>query len=143
MKIYAVLLAPLLLGACVVPVALPVPVPAGLEKPLSGSWQITEAAGAGKIAPETVITFNDDKLQFGVATNCNRLFGGYESTVKNKTLKFSAVASTLKACPDMETEQQLSRALPQVRTYRLSGGNLEMLDEQGRMVIRGKRAAGK
>ncbi|WP_373778759.1 META domain-containing protein [Neisseria dentiae] len=49
----------------------------------------------------------------------------------------------MKACPDMETEQQLSRALPQVRTYRLSGGNLEMLDEQGRMVIRGKRAAGK
>ncbi|MFC3875240.1 META domain-containing protein [Neisseria musculi] len=139
MKIYAVLLTPLLLGACVVPIILPV----GLDKPLSGSWQITEAAGADKIAPQTVIAFNDDKLQFGIATNCNRLFGGYQSTVKNKILKFSAVASTRKACPDMETEQRLSRALPQVRTYRLRGNTLEMLDGQGQTLIRSERVADK
>lgn len=132
------LLAALLTAACVVPVAVPVPAIAA-EKPLAGTWRITGAEGLQRLAPSTAVSFDARDMQFNVRTNCNSLFGRYEHSAGNQTLRFKDMASTLKACPDMVAEQRLAESLAQVHRYRLQGNGLELLDAQGRVLIRGKR----
>lgn len=80
-----------------------------------------------------------DEKRFNAKTGCNTLFGSYTLS-DNQQLQFGAVASTLMACVDMDTEQRLGQALPKVKQYRFQGEALELLDEQGHTVVRGQRA---
>lgn len=115
---------------------------ADAAKPLAGQWRITGAHGLRKVSPKTVITLDGGNMQFSAATNCNRLFGAYETEPKGRTLRFMQIASTLKACPDMAAEQKLAESLERVRGYRLQNGSLELLDAQGRTLVRGLPAGG-
>ncbi|WP_191963654.1 META domain-containing protein [Neisseria zalophi] len=133
------LLFPVLLGACVVPI--PVPLPsntAPAAQALDGAWQITEAGGRPISTEDAAIRFNQADKLYSVTTGCNNLFGGYTDGTNN-TLRFEEAASTLMACPDMETEQRLANTLREVRAYRFKGKYLEMTDTRGTIVIRGVR----
>jgi putative lipoprotein len=66
---------------------------------------------------------------------CNRLMGSY--TLNGDGLRFSGVASTRMACMrGMETEAGFLAALEQARTWRISGRQLELFDEGGRLLLR-------
>ncbi|MCS4534719.1 META domain-containing protein [Neisseria montereyensis] len=133
------LLFPVLLGACVVPIPIPLPSnTAATAQALEGDWQITEAAGRPVNVADAVLSFHQADKRFSATTGCNTLFGGYTDGTNN-TLRFDEAASTMMACPDMETEQRLANILPQVRAYRFNGNNLEMTDSRGAIVIRGVR----
>jgi heat shock protein HslJ len=54
---------------------------------------------------------------------CNRIFGKYELTEGNH-VSFSGVASTLMACPEMEMEEKVKKALEMVDNYSINGNQL-------------------
>lgn len=54
---------------------------------------------------------------------CNNFFGGYELKEHGR-LKFSALGSTQMACPNMETEAALHKALETTDSYMISGDTL-------------------
>jgi uncharacterized lipoprotein YbaY/heat shock protein HslJ/uncharacterized lipoprotein NlpE involved in copper resistance len=65
---------------------------------------------------------------------CNRFSGGYEAG--SGTLRFDRLASTMMACPSIETESAFLRALQAARRYRLQGRTLELSDDRGRFLVR-------
>lgn len=69
---------------------------------------------------------------------CNRFTGGY--TLEGDTLRFTPLAATKMACPDLETEAAYFAALAATRGWRLAGDRLELLDEAGAPVARFERA---
>ena len=65
---------------------------------------------------------------------CNRISGSYETS--GGTLRFSPMISTQKACPGMDTEAAFLRALNDTRRYRIQGRRLELMDGDGRTLVR-------
>jgi heat shock protein HslJ len=66
---------------------------------------------------------------------CNRITGSYQ--LNGNGLRFSKMAATLMACVSgMETEKAFLHALEQVRTWKITGQQLELTDETGHPVAR-------
>jgi heat shock protein HslJ len=65
---------------------------------------------------------------------CNRISGTYETGAG--TLRFSPMISTKMACPSMDTETAFLRALNGTRRYRIEGRILELMDGEGRPLVR-------
>ena len=61
---------------------------------------------------------------------CNRYFGAYEK--QGSSLTFGPIGATRMACVDgMETEDRFLKMLEQVRSWKLQGQQLLLLDEAG------------
>jgi copper homeostasis protein (lipoprotein) len=65
---------------------------------------------------------------------CNRISGSYESGLG--TLRFSPMISTKMACPSMDTETAFLRALNGTRRFRIQGRILELMDNDGKTMVR-------
>lgn len=65
---------------------------------------------------------------------CNRIGGSYQAGAG--TLKFGPLVSTRMLCPSMSTEVAFFKALDSTRRYRLLGRMLELLDDQGALLVR-------
>jgi copper homeostasis protein (lipoprotein) len=64
---------------------------------------------------------------------CNRIMGGYE--LNGEMLTFGQMASTMMACASgMETEQNFLKALGQVKRWKITGHQLELMDEAGKVL---------
>ena len=92
-------------------------------------WKLTELMGqpVPSPGPDTrevhIILKNGNRFQ-GFA-GCNTIMGSFE--VKNEfSITFSGVASTLMACPDMTTEDNLKKVLEQVDNYTIRGNALSL-----------------
>ncbi len=83
--------------------------------------------------PHLVLLGNEPR--FSATVGCNQMIGGYE-TADEIELRFSAVASTMMACPPPidETERQLGKILAAVRSYQMSGQSMELFDHNGEPV---------
>jgi len=69
------------------------------------------------------------------AGGCNRFVGSYQ--LNGDLLTFGQTAGTMMACAEeTETEREFFTALRQVRKARVSGRQLELLDEADRPVAR-------
>ena len=68
---------------------------------------------------------------------CNLINGGFETSTSNaKSISFPGVASTMMACPDMETEGKVLKAINEVKSFDvLSGGGIGLYDANGALVI--------
>ena len=108
----------------------------------SGQWRIVRIGG--QALPESSrasLEFDAAEKRFSGYADCNRLFGGYEQN--GRTLRFSAVASTLMMCEpeQMAREQALSRALENTAAYSLDSRTLKLLDQQGNTLVEAENAA--
>ena len=83
---------------------------------------------------EVFITLeSDNKKVFGRA-GCNRFFGTYEQN--ESQLTFSGMGATRMACPDMETEGKILKALNEVKSFDvLAGGGIGLYDANNALVI--------
>lgn len=106
---------------------------------LYGEWNITEINGkavtaqAGPDSP--FIGFNKaERLVYG-STGCNRLTGVLNIDEAKGTIDLSALGMTRMMCADMTTEQQVTDALPKIKSYRLGGGTLSLCDTYGNVVM--------
>ena len=114
--------------------ALAQPATASLE---STYWKLTELGGKpiGAMRQEPHFILHADTRRVSGAGGCNRFIGSYE--LNGDQLTFGQTAGTMMACRDeMETEREFFAALSQVRKARVSGQQLELLDEGARPIAR-------
>lgn len=75
-----------------------------------------------------------EKMVYGTAP-CNNFFAGYTLLDdKQHNIRFSNAGATMKACPDMELEQNFTREMPNVTKVKLEGDYLMMSDSTGNLV---------
>ena len=76
---------------------------------------------------------SSDKKVFGRA-GCNRFFGVYEQN--ESQLTFSGMGATKMACPDMEVEGKVMKAINEVKSFDvLSGGGIGFYSADGTLVM--------
>ncbi|WP_102795102.1 META domain-containing protein [Bowmanella denitrificans] len=108
------------------------------QSQLSGKWQLVELSGQKvtlDVPPHLV--FNDDGKVSGFA-GCNRLFGGAEIG-QGMQIRFSNLATTMMACPQLTLEGQFMQMLEKVDNYSLSGDSLSLNKARMAPLARFKR----
>lgn len=102
-------------------------------------WQLTQLNGKAVKADNnfTIAFLNTGRITGKGA--CNTFFGPWELTKANGSeIKIGPVASTMMACPDMETESAFFQALEKITEYRMEGGKLYLYEGQNlRAVLQG------
>ena len=88
-------------------------------------WKVVEINGQPVINPATnqkeahiILKKEGNRLQG--SGGCNNLMGSYELMEGNR-IKFSSVASTMMACPDMSIESALGKAIEMADNYAING----------------------
>lgn len=110
----------------------------GASDKLHGKWLITELDGKSLKktgAKENSIEFRSDG--FGAYGGCNTMGGQYEQT--GNKLKLSKIMSTMMACPDMATEDQLKKTLERVDDF-VRNEEVLMLRANGKVIIKLKKS---
>jgi copper homeostasis protein (lipoprotein) len=87
-------------------------------------WRLTEIMGKPVGSREMHIMLKKDSTFQGFA-GCNNLTGQYELKDGNR-ISFKKIAATLKACPNMETEEALKNVLEQTDNYSIRANNLSL-----------------
>jgi len=91
-------------------------------------WRLVELRGkkiekAEDQPKEVFLFFNTDGKSVHGNGGCNSIHGGVELTEMNR-IKFSKMASTMMACPNMEDEREFLQMLETVDNCNLSGDTL-------------------
>ena len=107
---------------------------------LNGEWKIKEANGEAipsGMEKQPFIAFDVKKKSIHGNAGCNLINGGFETSTSNaKSISFPGVASTMMACPDMETEGKILKALNEVKSFDvLAGGGIGLYDANNALVI--------
>lgn len=107
---------------------------------LNGEWKIKEVNGEAipsGMEKQPFIAFDVKKKTIHGNAGCNLINGGFETSTSNaKSISFPGVASTMMACPDMETEDKVLKAINEVKSFDvLSGGGIGLYDANGALVI--------
>ncbi|WP_303010635.1 META domain-containing protein [uncultured Bacteroides sp.] len=107
---------------------------------LNGEWKIKEVNGEAVpsgMEKQPFIAFDVKKKSIHGNAGCNLINGGFETKTTNaRSISFPGVASTMMACPDMETEGKIMKALNEVKSFDvLSGGGIGLYDANGGLVL--------
>ena len=103
---------------------------------LDGEWNVVEIQGqAVQAESQPFIGFDAQDGRVYGYTGCNRLMGALTLSKPNK-IELGQMASTLMACPDMETERQVLEALASVRSLEVSGKELLLYSGGKKPVMR-------
>lgn len=83
------------------------------------------------------IAFDVKKKTIHGNAGCNLINGSFEASASNaKSISFPGVASTIMACPDMETEDKVLKALHEVKSFEvLAGGGIGLYDANNVLYI--------
>ena len=102
-------------------------------------WKLTRLNGvpvktfADRREPHLVLRSTEKQL--AGSGGCNRFHGGYE--LDGDALTFGPVVATMMSCPEgMDQEVALFQTLDRVRAWRIDGQHLEMVDENGKKLMR-------
>lgn len=91
---------------------------------LDGEWSVVELNGK-KLDPadsKQLIVIDVARKHLSGNAGCNRMNGNIEYTDAQKNIiKFSQVATTRMACPDMQAEQEFLEALNKVVRFQAEG----------------------
>ncbi|TDR23096.1 copper resistance protein NlpE N-terminal domain-containing protein [Flavobacterium cheniae] len=93
-------------------------------------WRLVKMNGNvvkkdSNIEKEYGITFNPDG-RFSAFAGCNNMMGSYKLKEDVSRIEFSKVASTMMACEDMITEQELAKVLEMADNYNFDGKTLKL-----------------
>lgn len=107
---------------------------------LNGEWKIKEVNGdaiPSGMEKQPFIAFDVKKKTIHGNAGCNLINGGFETSTSNaKSISFPGMACTMMACPDMETEGKVLKAIDEVKSFDLlSGGGIGLYDANGTLVI--------
>jgi putative lipoprotein len=113
--------------------------PRSSDASLRGSyWKLTRLGEApvhvSERQREPNIVLAEGKEEVSGSGGCNRFHGGF--TLDGDQLRFSRMASTMMACLDgMEQEGRFLKELVKVARYRITGDQLEFLDDSGATIL--------
>lgn len=92
-------------------------------------WMLTELMGVpyakGETEKHPFVVFNADEMRVNGYSGCNTFFGGYE-LIEGSRIKMDRLASTMMACPNMETETKLLDVLQKADNYTIADGILSL-----------------
>jgi heat shock protein HslJ len=105
------------------------------------SWAMTSyrdsQGNLTEILPETIVTADFQADQFSGNLTCNNYSGTYQTT--GNKIEIGILATTLRECvgPDgiMEQEAAFLMAMEAAAQYEIKGDTLEMLDDQGAIIL--------
>lgn len=107
---------------------------------LETHWKVVEINGQPVTNPAAnqkeayiMLTKEGNRLQGN--GGCNNLMGTYQLMDGNR-IKFSGVASTMMACPDMTIESQLGKAIEMADNYAINGKNLMLAKAKMAPLVR-------
>lgn len=103
---------------------------------LDGEWNITEAGGKAVTAKGGAQPFIGFNLKDGNVygnSGCNRIMAGINK--EKGTLEFGHMASTMMACINMDTEQQVLGALTKAKTFKAQGDSVVLLYGEGKDAV--------
>lgn len=107
---------------------------------LEGRWNIVEAAG--EAVPQNME--NQPFLELDIAgkklhgnAGCNVINGGFQTEEGNvASISFPNLISTMMACPNMDVEGRVTKALGAVKTFgKLASGDMGLYDADGTLVM--------
>lgn len=104
---------------------------------IAGEWRIMRVYGDQMPAMDETpaVNFDIEAKRVSAYAGCNRLSAGFMPGEKNE-LTVGNVMSTRMACPDMTTEQSVSNALGEVKSYGVAlNGRLLLFDAGGQVVL--------
>lgn len=107
---------------------------------LNGKWMITEVAGEavreGMERPP-FLEFNIAEKRVHGNAGCNGINGGINTDVqKPNSLSFGQMISTMMACPEMELEGRILKAVNAVQTFeKQANGSVGLYDANGTLVL--------
>jgi heat shock protein HslJ len=112
------------------------------HRPLRGTyWKVVELGGAKVAVSDRVqephLNFSASELRVSGSSGCNRLMGSFEH--QGAALKFGPLAGTRMACLEpalASQEQQIFTQLQRVRSYRIHGDDLALLDATGQVLLK-------
>lgn len=98
------------------------------------TWKLVELRGIPVEVDEAsdkipFLLFHSAESRFSGNAGCNNIMGGYELAEENR-IRFTQVASTMMACPDMELERAFIQMLETVDNYSLLGDTLSLNREK-------------
>ena len=107
---------------------------------LNGEWKIKEVNGEAipsGMEKQPFIAFDVKEQRIHGNAVCNLINGGFKTEEGNAlSISFPAVASTMMACPDMETEGKIMSALNEVKSFgKLAGGGIGLYDANNTLVL--------
>ncbi|MFT4062455.1 MAG: META domain-containing protein [Edaphocola sp.] len=100
------------------------------------SWELASIPGFAleKTKRPVTLNFGDTTNRAGGFTGCNTYGGNVE--IKGTALKFGDILATQKACmPGSKTERRVLDILRKTDHYKLSGGNLILLQGTGELAV--------
>lgn len=107
---------------------------------LNGEWKIEEVNGEAipsGMEKQPFINFDVKKKSIHGNAGCNLINGGFETDKENpRSISFPNVISTMMACPDMEVEGKVMKAINEVKSFDvLSGGGIGFYSADGTLVM--------
>lgn len=107
---------------------------------LDGKWMISEAGGEAipsGMEKQPSIEFNISEMRLHGNAGCNIINGSFQVDDINPTaIAFPRVMSTMMACPDMEVEGRVLKALNSVHSFgKLAGGGIGFYDADNNLVM--------
>ena len=107
---------------------------------LNGEWKVKEVNGEAipsGMEKQPFIAFDVKKKTIHGNAGCNLINGGFETNTSSaKSISFPGVASTMMACPDMETEGKILKAMNEVKSFDvLAGGGIGLYDANNALVL--------
>jgi heat shock protein HslJ len=81
------------------------------------------------------LIFLETERRVAGSTGCNRIMGAY-TLGDDSGLQFGNLATTMMACPGMETEAAFLAALRSIQSSKIQDGQLILIDGQGNPLAR-------
>lgn len=106
---------------------------------LNGKWMISEAGGQAipeGMEKQPFIEFNISEKRIHGNAGCNLINGGFVADGDAAAISFPQLVSTMMACPDMEVEGRVLKALNEVKSFgKLAGGGIGLYDADNTLVM--------
>ena len=107
---------------------------------LNGKWKIAEAGGvaiADSLENQPFVELNVAEKKLHGNAGCNIINGSFQTEAGNaQSISFPQVISTMMACPDMDVEGRVLKALNDTRSFgRLQEGRIGFYDADNTLVM--------
>lgn len=107
---------------------------------LNGRWKIVQAGGEDipdGMEKQPFLELNVNEKRVHGNAGCNTINGGFVTDESNTSaISFPNLISTMMACPDMEVEGRITKALGEVKTFaRLENGGFGFYNATGGLVL--------
>ena len=112
---------------------------------LNGAWEIVSVKGnpVGEVEKQPQLVFNVAEKRVHGNASCNTINGSFtQEEGQAASLRFSQMISTMMACPNMDVESSILKALDEVRSFEIkSDGTVSLLGADGAEVLSLKKLA--